>query len=329
MMRKISLIRSGDKKKYSQAELIYAITLGAAVLLLIAVIKDSFKKPAYINDSNGNAVGIICENKSESSEYKFRLKVKGANSTEERNITIRKYPKQNNKDSHSEESSVDAELSGIITDIELSDKDRIMLPLKLSDGSVLMWKARSDNNDAVMGIIVGYLIIIAAVIIEKYRKPISESEILRKRVNEGLPRFVNQLIMLMNSGMILSDSIKMISDSYRIIPIEDRTTFEQMIIDTDDKYSKDRMSQASRIFELARETNVKELIRIAAILSENEKRGSDIAGNLERESSFLWEDRKIVAKERGKIIDTKMSYPLAILLLMLIVITMAPAMMSM
>lgn len=43
----------------------------------------------------------------------------------------------------------------------------------------------------------------------------------------------------------------------------------------------------------------------------------------------MWEDRKIVAKERGKIIDTKMSYPLAILLLMLIVITMAPAMMSM
>ena len=39
--------------------------------------------------------------------------------------------------------------------------------------------------------------------------------------------------------------------------------------------------------------------------------------------------RKAVARECGKAIDTKMSYPLGLLLIVLIVITMAPALLNM
>ena len=74
---------------------------------------------------------------------------------------------------------------------------------------------------------------------------------------------------------------------------------------------------------------MKELIRIATILSENEKRGSDVIESLSRESKYLWDDRKIIARESGKMIDTRMSWPLALLLILLIVITMAPAMLNM
>ena len=70
-------------------------------------------------------------------------------------------------------------------------------------------------------------------------------------------------------------------------------------------------------------------MRIAVILTENEKRGSDVTENLDRESRYLWENRKITAEERGKMIDTKMAYPLGLLLILLIVITMAPAMLNM
>ena len=82
------------------------------------------------------------------------------------------------------------------------------------------------------------------------------------------------------------------------------------------------------ISEYASKHDVKELIRIAAILTENEKRGSDVVDSLARESRYLWDERKIVAKEQGKSIDARMSYPLGLLLILLIVITMAPAMMN-
>ena len=64
-------------------------------------------------------------------------------------------------------------------------------------------------------------------------------------------------------------------------------------------------------------------------MRENEKIGSNIQEKLERESAFLWDIRKVIAREQGKLIDTKMTYPLGLLLVLLIIITMAPAMMSM
>ena len=81
--------------------------------------------------------------------------------------------------------------------------------------------------------------------------------------------------------------------------------------------------------EMARKYSVKELMRISTVLRENEKRGSDIQEKLERESEFLWDIRKTIAREQGKLIDTKMTYPLGMLLVLLIVITMAPALMTM
>ena len=90
-----------------------------------------------------------------------------------------------------------------------------------------------------------------------------------------------------------------------------------------------RKSTATLISEYAARHNVKEMVRIATILTENERRGSDVIESLSRESSYLWDDRKIVARESGKMIDMKMSWPLGMLLILLIVITMAPALMSM
>ena len=89
------------------------------------------------------------------------------------------------------------------------------------------------------------------------------------------------------------------------------------------------ITAASLLNEFAIKNDVKEMIRIATILTENEKRGSDVIESLSRESRYLWDERKIVARESGKMIDTKMAYPLGILLILLIVITMAPAMLSM
>lgn len=75
--------------------------------------------------------------------------------------------------------------------------------------------------------------------------------------------------------------------------------------------------------------NVKEMLRISTILLENERRGSDVVESLSRESRFQWEERKIVAAEKGKAIDTKMAGPLGLLLILLIVVTMAPAILVM
>ena len=151
----------------------------------------------------------------------------------------------------------------------------------------------------------------------------------RHEIMRGLPRFCNQLFLMMNAGMILSDAFETICSSYIEYGRENMTVFERELSDLYKENTDHRISTASLISEYAARHNVKEMIRIAAILTENERRGSDVIESLSRESKYLWDDRKIVARESGKMIDTKMSWPLGLLLILLIVITIAPALLNM
>ena len=107
------------------------------------------------------------------------------------------------------------------------------------------------------------------------------------------------------------------------------TVFERELSELCAESDGHRISTATLISEYASRHNVKEMVRIATILTENERRGSDVIESLSRESKYLWDDRKIIARESGKMIDMKMSWPLGMLLILLIVITMAPALLSM
>ena len=107
------------------------------------------------------------------------------------------------------------------------------------------------------------------------------------------------------------------------------TIFEREISDLMDQSDGGRISTAALLSGYAARHNVKEMVRIATILTENERRGSDVIESLSRESEYLWDDRKIVARESGKMIDMKMTWPLSMLLILLIVITIAPALLNM
>ena len=65
------------------------------------------------------------------------------------------------------------------------------------------------------------------------------------------------------------------------------------------------------------------------IITDNQFKGVDLSDKLESERDLLWEQRKKLAEERGRAAETKMAFPLAILLLVLILITAAPAMLQM
>jgi len=174
-----------------------------------------------------------------------------------------------------------------------------------------------------------YFVFIALLFKSRFDESGQDGEKERKAILRGLPRFCNQLWLMMNAGMILSDAFEQIKLSYEAYGSENRGFFEEKLVEIAEENGDHRKSTAVVISEFAEKYNVKELIRIATILVENERRGSDVIENLSRESRYLWDDRKIVAREYGKMIDTKMAYPLGLLLILLIVITMAPALLGM
>ena len=319
-----------DKKLMSG---IYAVTLITALLILALVVKGPEESGRLVADRQGNIIGINRRSMDRSERYDLSLEIEDGKEIITRDVILTLQAETDGRSGirfskeESREAELDAAIDNMISSIEYSREKKIRLPSELPDGTAVRWLgARQSTGSVIVIIPLMYvsLVILMAANSMKTDKTAAEE---RRSIMRGLPRFCNQLYLMMNAGLILSDAFDTISTGYE--SNKNCSSFERDLVELRDATDGHRISTAQVINEYAVKHDVKELIRIAAILTENEKRGSDVVESLERESKYLWDERKTVARESGKAIDTKMSYPLGLLLILLIVITMAPALMNM
>lgn len=319
-----------DKKLMSG---IYAVTLVTALLILALAVKGPEESGQLVTDRNGNIIGINRKNLDRSERYDLSLEIKDKEETFTRDVNLTLQAETDGRGGirlskeESRKAEIDAAVDHMISSIEYLKGKRIRLPSALPDGTAVRWSGTKRGAGPVMVIIpFMYVSLVLLMTWNSLKDDKTEAE-KRRSIVRGLPRFCNQLYLMMNAGLILSDAFDTISTGY-----ENNKTcscFERDLAGLSKETDGHRISTAQVINEYAVRHDVKEMIRIAAILNENEKRGSDVVESLERESRYLWDERKTVAREYGKAIDTRMSYPLGLLLIVLIVITMAPALLNM
>ncbi len=146
----------------------------------------------------------------------------------------------------------------------------------------------------------------------------------REDIIMNLPFFINELLLLINSGVALSDAFYKTAKSYE----NDKGYFRGEIVKIAVNSKKSGDDMIAGFFRLARTAGVKELTRVAGFLIENRNRGTDMWDKLEELAEGLWEERKRLCLKKIKVAETKMSFPLGIMLLSLIIITSAPAMLK-
>ena len=319
-----------DKKTRNR---VFLITLIMAVFVLALVMTTTNPVKKYVVDKSGRVVKLQRTSLNESEEYELDLTIIDKGESRKKAIRINKQAAENDNfhkeaTGNDNKAEQDAEITEIITNIELSQERYINLPTNLSDGTRLIWSVRKKRVGSYILIPLVYLMLIFLVARSSNESTDKVNKDNRQAILISIPRFTNQLLLMLNAGMILNDAVSNIANSYLLIGKDKLGLFEKELVVVVNNNSDFRISAATAITSIASKYNVMELMRIGAILTENEKKGSDIIDNLERESRYLWDDRKIVARERGKLIDTKMTYPLAMLLIVLIVITMAPALLN-
>lgn len=312
---------------------IYAVTLVTALLILALVVKGPEESGKLVADQSGRIIGINRKSLERNERYDLSLEIEDGDRLITRDVSLTlqaaadKQAGMGTKAVESREAEIDAAVDNMISSIEYSREKKIRLPSALPDGTAVRWMGAERGAGPVMVLIplmyLGLVILMAAGSMKGDGKAAEE----RRVIMMGLPRFCNQLYLMMNAGLILSDAFDTISAGCE--GNVKCSSFERDMAELREATQGHRISTARVINEYAVKHDVKEMIRIAAILNENEKRGSDVIESLERESRYLWDERKAVARECGKAIDTKMSYPLGMLLIVLIVITMAPALLNM
>lgn len=303
-----------------------------AILVIILLIKGSAHNDSFVFNNDGSIKAINKEGISKSQTFSLELElIQGKNhhkekvnlqlsGREESEDTIGKQQKNNKK-------ILEDKIKDIIWAIEETTGETVYLPKEIQGKIKLVWREQKKSYYSIFIIIGAFLII--ALKFDKKKKKTANSAKEKFIITQSLPCFINKIILLLNSGLILNDVFLEIEKEYGNRNEIDKNCFTKSI----EKIVREQRNSNRNIIialnDYGRKSGVKELSRITNIIYDSYFKGIGLVDRLENERELIWNNRKKLAEERGKLAETKMAFPLGLLLIVLIVITAAPAMLQM
>lgn len=217
---------------------------------------------------------------------------------------------------------------------EAGSSSELVLPEELGDGIEVKWFEGKENNAAFL--LSAFLFAILAVFFKRYDQINQEIKEAEDSVIKDLPEFINKLVLLLNAGLVVSTAFLKIVQDYEAFHKEEKGLkhgekkfLYEELSEIQKRVTQSNASLIRELKDFSQRCGVREMIRLTAIITDNWNKGSLLAEKLEAESELLWVCRKKRAEEKGKLAETKLTFPLMILLLVLIMVTVAPAMMEM
>lgn len=225
--------------------------------------------------------------------------------------------------------AINASINNMVTSLgESNSGDKLTLPNKTPEGVAVKWKA-SDSTGAVtqisilllMGILVYY---------NRYNflnKKIKET---KDSVMRDFPDFINKLVLLLNAGMVVTAAFEKITIDYRNRSLKsEKSHLYEEFCSMEDNIRNANSGFLSELNDIAQRSGVRDVMRFNTIIADNIDKGSALVEKLESESKILWTGRIKMAEEKGRLAETKLTFPMVLQLLVLIIITIAPAAMEM
>jgi Flp pilus assembly protein TadB len=327
----IKTIKRNLLKKY-----VYLLFVAVAVITVF-VIYESSTQVTRLNVSDENEISIM---RPLLGETPLRVPMKlevltDENEKLEKNITILVNPEESSEEVAVEVDeeqlkaiNIEEELQRLITFINRSNfDDRVILPTTLSSGLQLTWHEIQSSR---LPVIVMLFFIIGFVI---YQKRYAKIKLTEKEARESiiveLPEFLNKLVLLLNAGLVLTSAFDKILENRKSREEEEKSYFYLQLSQIGKSMRETNSSMIGGLKDFAGRSGVRELTRVTNIIADNATKGAELAEKLQGESELLWFTKKKLAEEKGRLAETKMTFPLVILLLVLIMVTTAPALMEM
>lgn len=325
--------RMGLEKKARKKILATAII--GMVLILTDLAVSSAKSGIQMVQTEKGLYMVRPENGLSEGHGSFRVTVRGKNETFEKKVSIALDPYGAKKESKktqteeevNEEERIGQELRSMVSGFnEDSSQRRILLPAKLKSGESLLWEQQSSRNT--VPILAVCILVMAALYKCRFRELEKKKQRERESVIRQLPEFVNRLVLLLNAGLVLSTAFERSVEESMGLADTKKDYFYGRLHEIYIHVKESNGSMHRELREFAKSSGIKELIRVANIISDNVSKGTGLTEKLQVESEILWMNRKKNCEERGRLAETKLTLPLVIFLMVLIVITIAPALLE-
>lgn len=323
----------------TKKQILLVLILGT--ILIVADIIMSDKDGVEVEGANGQLCLVRPEAGSDSGYLTVKAEVKGNNGIYEKVLNIRLEPHKKDKDLEtikqpdsdgvlmSAEEQLDYELRTIADGVNGDvSKKKVSLPAKLDTGESISWTVEDTSNTNTLVILL--LMISSVIIIYRERNSVvrKKAAIDRESVLSQLPGFINRLVLLLNAGMVINSAFEKAVEE-GVAGCKDSSDFFYGNMNAIHvSMNKTNGSMGKELKDFARRSGVQELMRISNIINDNLSKGTELTHKLQSESELLWMGRKKRCEEMGKLAETKLTLPLLLFLLVLIVITIAPALLE-
>ena len=332
---------TADEAAAKARKSIIAVLAAGALLIATDMVFSSQGQSAGIVESGGSIYIVRPAEDQNPGHLVLRAEVSDGDKVIEKKIdlTMDPYEKESSEEKQDDgdgeaagkrnREAVEMELRGIASELN-SDKavKKVKLPDSLASGEKISWEVEDKSGSN--GIAIMAVTVLTAFCIYKKRFSVLEQQrrLQRESVMRQLPEFVNRLVLLLNAGLVLTSAFeKSVEESF----VEDSKGDDYFYGKLREIYVLCTTTNASMHVEfrkMAKESGIRELMRVSNIISDNIRKGVELTGKLQAESELLWISRKKSCEEKGRLAETKLTLPLMIFLMVLIIITVAPALME-
>ncbi len=313
-----------SQKKNGKRYLLVGL-IGALVISFVSV--DYFTKEAIIKlDSQRNQY-YIERNEKVIKRVPVVLygKIDGKGKTENTKITIQpiKSIKEENDKIKDKKNNFKREVSYLVYNLNNDiSGNKVYLPKSTEKIKNIVWK--EDNQNVIPLLLVIWLVIFLMVYMSRYDEIKKVDREMMNSIDEELPNFINKIVLYMSAGLVLSTALKKVIEEKS----KEKSYFYQQLNKIQEKANLTNSSIVPEIRNFALRCENRQMLRTIGVIEDNLNKGTELVSVLKEESKLLWFYRKKNAEEKGKIIETKLNMPIALQLLVLIIITVAPAMLD-
>ncbi|MDR0817943.1 MAG: hypothetical protein LBN35_04830 [Clostridiales Family XIII bacterium] len=230
---------------------------------------------------------------------------------------------------HDFERDLTRSLNGIIDDLNGSaEGDVLTLPEKTDTGVSLSWKKPAEMT---MIVVPPVLIILGVLMYRRRYAGVKKTlKAMRESMKLDFPDFLAKLILLLNAGLVVTSAVARIADDYKARRREgEERVFYEELLGMEERMRASNTGLTTEFTALAMRSGQREIMRFSSILTDNIDKGSTLADKLTQEEQTLRLVRKRAAEERARVAETKLTFPMALELAAVILITIAPAVMQM
>ncbi len=334
-----SILTAEAAGRKARRQIITVLVAGA--VLLIADLAVSAKSFVNVVEENGRLYMIRPLTAEEPAYLTLRAEISGEKASVEKKVDVMLEPygerdeeEEKKKEEKSETSAAEREqleyelrriTSSFNDDTEMKE---IALPAALDSGEKISWEIEKNPGTNVP--VISALTMLVAFCIYKNRFAAMEKQRKENResVIRQLPEFVNRLVLLLNAGLVITGAFERTIEEGLSFKSNENDYFYGKLREI---YISSKTANGSLNVEfrrVAKESGIRELMRVSNIINDNINKGVELTGKLQAESELLWMNRKKSCEEKGRLAETKLTLPLMIFLMVLIMITVAPALLE-